>query len=72
MKSANPIIKVAANGMSLLKPIFGAKAKLQATILGGSVGADDVIAEIEAVAQANKILIYAALTKSAVAWLVGL
>jgi glutaredoxin-related protein len=57
-KSANPIIKVAASGMSLLKPIFGAEAKLQAAILGGSVDEDDVIAEIEAEAQANKILIY--------------
>ena len=59
-KSANPVINVAANGMSLLKPIFGAEAKLQALVLGGvgSIDEDDVIAEIEAEANANKILIY--------------
>jgi glutaredoxin-related protein len=44
--------------MSWLKPIFGAQAQLQATILGGSVDKADVIAEIEAEAMANKILIY--------------
>jgi glutaredoxin-related protein len=57
-KTANPVIKVAANGMSLLKPIFGAEAKLQAAILGGSVDEADIFAEIEAEAKANKILIY--------------
>jgi glutaredoxin-related protein len=57
-KTANPVINVAANGMSLLKPVFGAEAKIQAFVLGGSVDEVDVIAEIEAEIKANKILIY--------------
>ena len=57
-KSANPVINIAANGMKLLGPIFGAEAKVQALVLGGSIDEDDVTAEIEAEAQANKILIY--------------
>jgi glutaredoxin-related protein len=57
-KNANIVIKVVANGMSWLKPIFNAEAQLQAAILGGSVNTADVIAEIEAETMTNKILIY--------------
>lgn len=56
----NPAIKVMAQGMSLLKPIFGAEAKLQAALLGkiGGVDADQVSADIAAEISKNKIVIY--------------
>lgn len=58
--SANPVVKLAANGMSLLKPIFQLEAGLQAGILGaiGSVDKSSVSAEIEDNKKKNKVLIY--------------
>ncbi len=58
--SPNAAIKVAANGMSLLKPIFAAEASLQATVLGGlaKVDADEVKAAIEFEKKTNGVLIY--------------
>jgi len=56
----NPAIKVMAQGMSLLKPIFGAEAQLQAAVLGRVSGVDEkqVSADIQADIQKNKIVIY--------------
>jgi len=57
-RSTNPAIKAAANGMTLLKPIFGAEAKLQAKLLGGNVDPATVAADIATAKKANKALIY--------------
>lgn len=56
----NPAIKVMAQGMSLLKPIFGAEAQLQAAVLGkvGGVDEEQVSADIQAEIKKNKIVIY--------------
>ena len=56
----NAAIKVAANGMSLLKPIFAAEANLQAAVLGAlaKVDADAVKSTIEAEKKSNGVLIY--------------
>ena len=45
---ANPVIKAMANGMTLLKPVFAAEAKLQASVLGSKVAEEDVAQEIAA------------------------
>jgi glutaredoxin-related protein len=60
MVKPNPVIKVAANVMSLLKPIFGLEATLQAAILGAvtNVNKDEVVAEIENLKRTNPVLIY--------------
>ena len=47
-----------ANGMTLLKPAFVAEAKLQATLLGGSVDKETVLKEIEAEVTSKPIVIY--------------
>jgi glutaredoxin-related protein len=57
-RSPNPIVKVMANGMKLLKPAFVAEAKVQASLLGAKVDADDVAKEIAREIQSNKIVIY--------------
>lgn len=56
----NPAIKLAANGMSLLKPIFALEASLQAAVLGAITNVDKeaVAAEIESLKNENKVLIY--------------
>jgi glutaredoxin-related protein len=56
----NGAIKVAANGMSLLKPIFAAEASLQAAVLGAlaKVDGDEVKAAIDFEKKANGVLIY--------------
>lgn len=56
----NPAIKLAANGMSLLKPIFVLEANLQAAVLGAifKVDKEDVAAEIESLKKENNVLIY--------------
>lgn len=58
--SVNAAIKVAANGMSLLKPIFAAEANLQAAVLGSlaKVDVDAVKSTIDAEKKENKVLIY--------------
>ena len=58
--SVNAAIKVAANGMSLLKPIFAAEANLQAAVLGAlaKVDVDAVKSTIDAEKKENKVLIY--------------
>ncbi|KAL9186854.1 hypothetical protein ACHAXT_010574 [Thalassiosira profunda] len=56
----NPAIKLAANGMSLLKPLFAAEASLQAAVLGAisNVDKEAVAAEIESMKKQNKVLLY--------------
>mmetsp|Transcript_13949 Transcript_13949/g.33459 ORF Transcript_13949/g.33459 Transcript_13949/m.33459 type:complete len:190 (+) Transcript_13949:151-720(+) len=54
----NPVVKVMANGMSLLKPAFVAEAKLQAAVLGGSVDSDEVQKEIQSETKSSKVVIY--------------
>ena len=56
----NPVIKLAANGMSLLKPIFGLEAQLQAAVLGAitNVDKDAVAGDIDVLKSQNKVLIY--------------
>merc|ERR1712071_513651 len=53
-------IKLAANGMSLLKPLFAAEANLQAALLGaiGKVDKEAVASTIDALKKENKVLIY--------------
>jgi glutaredoxin-related protein len=59
-RSPNPIIKVMAQGMGLLKPLFAAEAQIQATILGKLTGVDEdeIEATIAANKKSNKVLIY--------------
>lgn len=47
----NPVIKVAGQGMNLLKPIFSLESKIQAGVLGavGGVDSEEVISELTAV-----------------------
>ncbi|KAJ1444794.1 hypothetical protein M885DRAFT_626788 [Pelagophyceae sp. CCMP2097] len=47
----SPVIKVAGQGMNLLKPIFGLESAAQAAILGGIGGVDgaEVDAELDAI-----------------------
>ena len=49
-----------AQGMTLLKPIFGAEAQLQAAVLGKLTGVDEdqVSADIQTNIKKNKIVIY--------------
>mmetsp|Transcript_22224 Transcript_22224/g.32458 ORF Transcript_22224/g.32458 Transcript_22224/m.32458 type:complete len:183 (+) Transcript_22224:29-577(+) len=56
----NPVISIAAKGMSLLKPIFKVEAELQAAVLGavGKVDKETVIQEINDEKTKNKALIY--------------
>ena len=55
---ANPVIKLMANGMSLLKPVFVAESKVQASVLGANVDADEVEQEIASEVGSEKIVIY--------------
>ena len=56
----NPVIGVAAKGMSLLKPVFKIEAEIQAAVLGAiaKVDKEDVVAEINDLKTKNKALIY--------------
>ena len=56
----NPVIGVAAKGMSLLKPIFKLEAEIQAAVLGAifKVDKEEVVAEINDLKTKNKALIY--------------
>ena len=53
-KAMNPAIKLAGQGMSLLKPIFSAEAKLQAAVLGVGVDKDEVKQELSDCLNAKK------------------
>jgi glutaredoxin 3 len=57
----NAAIQVMAQGMTLLKPIFGAEAQLQAAVLSqiaGGVDASQVANDIQNIISKNKIVIY--------------
>lgn len=54
----NPVIKVMAQGMGLLKPVFVAEAKLQAGILGSSIERETVSLEIETEIKSKPVVIY--------------
>jgi glutaredoxin-related protein len=53
-KALNPAIKLAGQGMGLLKPIFSAEAKIQAAVLGGGVDREDVKQELNDCLDAKK------------------
>eukprot|EP00585_Thalassiosira_rotula_P025292 CAMPEP_0196230244 /NCGR_PEP_ID=MMETSP0913-20130531/1511_1 /TAXON_ID=49265 /ORGANISM="Thalassiosira rotula, Strain GSO102" /LENGTH=213 /DNA_ID=CAMNT_0041510231 /DNA_START=637 /DNA_END=1278 /DNA_ORIENTATION=- len=56
----NPAIKLAANGMTLLKPIFALEANLQAAVLGAisKVDKEAVASDIATLKNENDVLIY--------------
>jgi glutaredoxin-related protein len=56
----NPVIKLAANGMSLLGPVFALEANLQAAVLGSltNVDVEAVSSNIEYMKNTNDVLIY--------------
>jgi glutaredoxin 3 len=58
LAAVNPVVKVAAQGMGLLKPIFALEAQLQAAIIGAGVDAEEVADEIQREISANKVLMY--------------
>jgi glutaredoxin-related protein len=57
-RSPNAAIKAMANAMTLLKPVFVAEAKAQASTLGGSVDSQEVAKEIAAEVKTKPIVIY--------------
>ena len=57
-RNPSPVIKAMANGMTLLKPVFGAEAKIQAAVLGGNVDEDEVSQEIAAEVKSSPVVIY--------------
>jgi glutaredoxin len=56
----NAVVKVAAQGMSLLKPIFQLEARLQATTLGALTNVDKTVVaqELADTIAKNKVVIY--------------
>jgi glutaredoxin len=54
----NPIIKSLANGMKLLKPVFGVEAQLQANLLGRGVDRTAIENEIDAEIASPTVVIY--------------
>jgi glutaredoxin-related protein len=56
----NPAIKLMAQGMGLLKPVFGAEAQIQAAVLGkiGNVDEEKVMKDIQATISKDKVVIY--------------
>mmetsp|Transcript_1436 Transcript_1436/g.3241 ORF Transcript_1436/g.3241 Transcript_1436/m.3241 type:complete len:183 (+) Transcript_1436:126-674(+) len=57
-RSPSPVIKAMANGMSLLKPVFGVEAKIQASVLGGNVDELEVSQEIASEVKSSPVVIY--------------
>ncbi|VEU33942.1 unnamed protein product [Pseudo-nitzschia multistriata] len=57
-RNPSPVIKAMANGMTLLKPVFGVEAKIQASVLGGSVDEASVSEEIASEIKSNDVVIY--------------
>jgi glutaredoxin 3 len=54
----SPIVKSLAQGMTLLKPVFVAEAKLQASFLGSMVDTESVSKEIAAEVKSKSVVIY--------------
>jgi glutaredoxin-related protein len=57
-RNPSPVIKAMANGMTLLKPVFGIEAKLQASVLGFNVDELEVSQEIAAEVKSSPVVIY--------------
>jgi glutaredoxin-related protein len=57
-RSPNAAVKAMAKGMTLLRPVFVAEAKVQANILGGSVNSEEVAKEIATEVKTKPIVIY--------------
>ena len=57
-RNPSPVIKLMANGMTLLKPVFGVEAKIQASILGANVDDLEVSQEIAAEVKSSPVVIY--------------
>lgn len=57
-RNPSPVIKAMANGMTLLKPIFGAEAKIQASVLGANVDELEVSQEIASELKSSPVVIY--------------
>ena len=58
-RSPNPVVKAAANGMSLIRPAFVAEAGLQAKVLGGKYDETELAQEIVAETTTGKSRIIA-------------
>jgi len=58
VRNPSPVIKVMANGMTLLKPVFGAEAKLQASLLGAKVDEQVISQEIATEIKSSPVVIY--------------
>eukprot|EP00977_Amphora_coffeiformis_P016976 scaffold5383_cov222-Amphora_coffeaeformis.AAC.17 len=56
--SPNPVINIAARGMSILAPVFKAEAALQANLLGGAKALAEAEKELTAAKKNSKVLIY--------------
>ena len=57
-RNPSPVIKAMANGMTLLKPIFGVEAKIQASVLGAGVDEAEVSQEIASEVKSSPVVIY--------------
>jgi glutaredoxin-related protein len=57
-RTPSPIITGLAKGMALLKPVFAAEAKIQASILGSKVDTESVSKEIAAEVKSKPVVIY--------------
>ena len=57
-RNPSAVIKAMANGMTLLKPVFGIEAKLQASVLGFNVDELEVSQEIAAEVKSSPVVIY--------------
>lgn len=57
-RNPSPVIKAMANGMTLLKPIFAAEAKIQASVLGADVDEQFVSQEIASEIKSSPVVIY--------------
>merc|ERR1712194_314303 len=57
-RNPSPVIKAMANGMTLLKPVFGIEAKIQASVLGANVDELEGSQEIASEVKSNTVVIY--------------
>ena len=57
-RNPSPVIKAMANGMTLLKPVFGVEAKVQASVLGANVNELEVSQEIASEVKSSPVVIY--------------
>jgi glutaredoxin-related protein len=57
-RAPSPIVTGLARGMTLLKPVFAAEAKFQASLLGSKVDPESVSNEIAAEVKSKPVVIY--------------